>query len=274
MAVVHVSSWEDFKTAINGEANTVIVDADLDASGDIITDRINVRAIEIDGQGHTIYNYTSTHNGEDFWIDFYYQGTYITCAIKNLNFYNIVVGGENRSRAFFHAGHGKFTLTNCRFQGAINKELIQDCTMSQCSCTFTKLRYIGGMSDGNLIEECWFDIGDNICTSNETYYRGRIMYCYFKGILDTKALSNGKEIFHGSCTSSVFNIELTDSSPNTKTINMCSGGATNICLYNTDKINVPENVTLHFQTNFTGISDTNLKTPAAVNATGFTPFVM
>lgn len=274
MAVVHVSSWEDFKTAINGEANTVIVDADLNASGDIITDRINVRALEIDGQGHTIYNYTSTHNGEDFYIDFYYQGSYITCAIKNLNFYNIVVGGENRSRAFFHASHGKFTLTNCRLQGMVNKELIQDCTMSQCSCTFTKLRYIGGISSSNSIEECWFDIGDNICTSNETYYRGSIRYCYFKGSLDTKALSTKQEIFHGSCTSSIFNIELTDSSPNTKTINMCSGGATNICLYNTDKINVPENVTLHFQTNFTGISDTNLKTPAAVNATGFTPFVM
>lgn len=100
------------------------------------------------------------------------------------------------------------------------------------------------------------------------------MYCYFKGILDTKSLNNNREIFHSSCTSSIFNIELTDSSPNTKTINMCSSGATNICLYNTDKLNFPENVTFSVQNNFTGISDTNLKTPAAVNATGFTPFVM
>jgi len=274
MAVVHVSSWEDFKTAINGEANTVIVDADLNAGGDIINNRINVRALEIDGQGHTIYNYTSTHNGSDFWLDFYYDNNYITCAIKNLNFYNIVVGGESRTEAFFRAYHGRFTLTNCRFQGAINKEFIQDCGMSQCSCTFTKLRYIGGISDANLIEECWFDIGDNICTSDETYYRGRIMYCYFKGSLDTKSLSNTREIFHSSCTSSIFNMELTDSSEDIKTINMCSSGASNICLYNTDKLSFPANVTFSVQTNFTGISDASLKTPAAVNATGFSPFVM
>lgn len=274
MAVVHVSSWEDFKTAIGGDGNTVIVDADLDASGDIINDRINVHALEIDGQGHTIYNYTSTHNGEDFWLDFYYDHTYITCAIKNLNFYNIVVGGQNRSKAFFHAYHGRFTLTNCRLQGMINKELIQNCGMSQCSCTFTKLRYLGGISDDNTIEECWFDIGDNICTSNETYYRGSIMYCYFKGKLDTKALSDIREIFHSSCTSSIFNIELTDSSEDIKTINMCSGGASNICLYNTDKLSFPANVTFSAQTNFIGISDASLKTPAAVNATGFSPFVM
>ena len=274
MAVIHVSSWNDFKTAITGEANTVILDSDIDASGDIINNRINVKALEIDGQGHTIYNYTSTHNGSDFYIDFYYQGNYITCAIKNLNFFNIVVGGESRSEAFFKAYHGRFTLTNCRFQGAINKELIQDCTMRQCSCSFTKLRYIGGISDDNSIEECWFDIGNNICTSNESYYRGNIKYCYFKGSLDTKSIKSGRDVFNGFCTSSIFNLELSDSSENIKTINLFSRDASNICLYNTDKLSFPANVTLSDKKNFTGLSDASLKNPEAVNATGFNPFVM
>lgn len=274
MAVIHVSNWNDFKTAITGDGNTVILDSDLDANGDIITDRIYVHALEIDGQGHTIYNYTSTHNGSDFYLDFYYNNNYINCAIKNLNFYNIVVGGENRSEAFFKARNGRFTITNCRLQGAINKELIQDCTLKMCSCTFTKLRYIGGISDDNVIEECWFDIGDNICTSDESYYRGDIRYCYFKGSLDTKSLSSGRDIINGVCTSSIFNLELSDSSENIKTINLCSRGASNICLFNNDKINNSADVIYSIPSNFTGLSDANLKNPVAVNATGFTPFAM
>lgn len=274
MAVIHVSNWNDFKTAITSEANTVILDSDIDASGDIINNRINVKALEIDGQGHTIYNYTSTHNGSDFWLDFYYQGNYITCAIKSLNFYNIVVGGQNRSEAFFKAYHGRFVLTNCRLQGMVNKELIQDCTMSQCSCTFTKLRYIGGISDSNSIEECWFDLGNNVTTTNDIYFRGSISYCYFKGSIDTKALSNNQSIFRGSCSSSIFNVELTDSSEDIKTIKFNYSDASNICLYNTDKLSFPANVAYSFQNNYKGLSDASLKSPEAVNATGFNPFVM
>lgn len=274
MAVVHVSTWNDFKTAITGEANTVILDSDIDASGDIISNRINVRALEIDGQGHTIYNYTSTHNGSDFYLEFYYNNNYINCNIKNLNFYNIVVGGENRSEAFFRAYRGKFILTNCRLQGIINKELIQDCQMVKCSCTFTKLKYLGGISDGNSIEECWFDLGNNVTTANELYFRGSISYCYFKGSFDTKSLSNNQSIFRGLCISSIFNVELTDSSENIKTIKLNYSDASNICLYNTDKLSFPANVTFSVQNNYTGLSDASLKNPVAVNATGFNPFVM
>lgn len=274
MAVIHVSTWNDFKTAITGDANTVILDSDIDASGDIINNRINVKALEIDGQGHTIYNYTSTHNGSDFYLEFYYNNRYIDCNIKNLNFYNIVVGGENRSEAFFRAYRGKFIITNCRLQGIINKELIQDCKMIKCSCTFTKLKYLGGISDGNSIEECWFDLGNNVTTANELYFRGNISYCYFKGSIDTKALNNNQSIFRGLCTSSIFNVELTDSSENIKTIKLNYSDAPNICLYNTDKLSFPANVIFSVQNNYKGLSDASLKSPEAVNATGFSPFVM
>lgn len=274
MAVVHVSSWEDFKTAINGEANTVIVDADLDASGDIITDTIYVHALEIDGQGHTIYNYTSTHTSSEFYLDFYYNNDYITCSIKNINFYNIVIGGETGSEAMFRANNGNFIISNCRLQGIINKALIRKCQMQKCTCNFSKLKYIGGYSGDNSIEECWFDIGNNVFTWDESYYKGNIKYCYFKGSLDTKSLSSGRDIINGLCTSSIFNLELSDSSENIKTINLCSSGATNICLFNNDKINNSANVIYSIPSNFTGLSDANLKNPVAVNATGFAPFAM
>lgn len=273
MAVVHVSTWNDFKTAIGGDANTVILDSDLDANGDIINDRINVRAVEIDGHGHTVYNYTSTHTWSDFYLDFYYNNNYITCSIKNINFYNIVIGGETGSEAMFRANNGNFIISNCRFQGIINKSLIRNCQMHQCTCNFSKLKYLGGYSD-DIIEECWFDLGDNVCTSDETYYRGDIHNCYFKGSLDTKSLSSGRNIITGRCTSSIFNIELSDSSEDIKTINLCSGSATNICLFNNDKINNSADVIYSIPSNFTGLSDANLKNPVAVNATGFTPFAM
>lgn len=273
MAVIHVSNWNDFKRAITDEANTVILDSDIDANGDIINDRINVRALEIDGQGHTIYNYTSTHTSSDFYLDFYYNNDYITCSIKNINFYNIVIGGETGSEAMFRANNGKFIISNCRSQGIINKALIRKCQMKQCTCNFSKLKYIGGYSDDNSIEECYFNVGNVTMSSDEIYYRGNITHSYFTGIIDTKSLFN-REIFNSKCTSSIFNFELTDSSNETKNIYLCSGGASNICLYNTDKVSFPANVSFSVQNNFTGISDANLKSPVAVNATGFSPFVM
>lgn len=275
MAVVHVSNWNDFKTAITGEANTVILDSDIDASGDIINNRINVKALEIDGQGHTIYNYTSTHTGSDFYLDFYYNNDYITCNIKNLNFYNIVAGGINMDEAFFHAYHGRFALTNCRLQGIINKSLIRDSYMYRCSCTFSKLLRLGGFNDVSSIEECWFDLGGNVIPNNATsYYRGTTKYCYFKGNLDTKGLTNNRPIFYGSCKSSIFNIELSDTSEDYKTIKLNNRVDTEINLYNTDKLSFPANVIFETQSNFTGLPDASLKSPNAVNATGFNPFVM
>lgn len=276
MAVVHVSNWTDFKTAITGDGNTVILDSDLDANGDIITDRIYVHALEIDGQGHTIYNYTSTHNGSDFFLEFFYDNRYITCNIKNLNFYNIVIGGSNTSEGMFYAYRGAFILTNCRLQGNINKALILNSEMHQCSCTFNKLRLIGGISDSNVIEECWFDIGNNVIPNNSgAYYQGRILYSYFIGSLDTKGLSNNSSIFFRcSCKSSIFNIELSDTSEDIKTIRLNDRVDSEINLYNTDKISFPANVTFETQSNFTGLSDASLKSPEAVNATGFSPFVM
>ena len=273
MAVVHVSNWNDFKAAITGEANTVILDNDIDANGDIINDRINVCALEIDGQGHTIYNYTSTHTGSDFWLDFYYNNQYITCAVKNINFYNIIIAGETGSEAMFRANNGKFIITNCKMQGISNKALMRNCQMRQCSCNFSKLKYIGGYSSDNSIEECWFNVGSVTLSSDEIYYRGNIAYSYFTGIIDTKSLFN-REIFNSRCTSSIFNFELTDSSNETKNIYLCSGGASNICLYNVDKLSFPANVTFSVQNNFTGLSDASLKSSEAVNATGFTPFAM
>lgn len=275
MAVVHVSNWNDFKTAITGEANTVILDSDIDANGDIINDRINVKALEIDGQGHTIYNYTSTHSGSDFWLEFYYDNRYINCNIKNINFYNVVVGGINREESFFRARRGNFTLTNCRIQGLINKSLIIDSQMYKCSCEFTKLRFIGGVDDSNAIEECWFDLGENILPNGSPfYYQGSVRYCYFKGSLDTKGLSNNLPIFRSSCKSSIFNIELSDTSEDYKTIRLNDRVDTEINLYNTDKLSFPANVTFETQSNFTGLSDASLKSADAVNATGFAPFVV
>lgn len=275
MAVVHVSTWTDFKTAITGAGNTVILDSDIDANGNIISDRIGVKAVEIDGQGHTIYNYTSTHNGSDFWLDFYYNNQYITCNIKNLNFYNVVVGGFNTNEAFFKTYHGRFILTNCRIQGVINKELIQDSSMYKCSCTFTNLLRIGGISDSNIIEECWFDLGKNIIPNGvDNYYKGQVKYCYFKGGLNTKGLSNNTQIFRGSCKNSIFNIEISDTSEDIKTIRLNDRVDTEINLYNTDKIALPSNVIFETQSNFTGLSDASLKSPESVSATGFSPFVM
>lgn len=275
MAVIHVNSWNSFLTAVNTAGATVILDSDIDASSDIRTSNIDVKAVEVDGQGHTIYNYTSTHNGTDFWLDFYYNNQYITCNIKNLNFYNIASTGTGRNNVFFYAYHGHFYVRNCRFQGIINKSFIANTDLIQCSCSFDRLGYLGGFDSSNNLLESWIDIGN--CVMNETaddFYYGNVEYSYFKGSLDTKKLRDNSPIFRSSVLSSIINIEMSDSSTTLKTIKMCSNDATNICLFNNDKINFSADTVFTIQNNFTGLTDANLKNPVAVNATGFTPFAM
>lgn len=277
MAVIHVNSWDSFLTAINTAGATVILDSDIDASNDIRNTNIDVKALEVDGQNHTIYNFTSTHNGNDFYANFYYNGSYIRPVFKNVNFFNIASTGTGRNNSFFNAGAGAshFTLRNCRFQGIINKSFIAKTDLIQCSCTFDRLGYIGGTDATNNISECWIDIGN--CVMNETsdnFYYGNIEYCYFKGSLDTNKLRDNYPIFRSaSFLSSIVNIELSDSSTGIKTVKLCSNDATNICLFNNDKISYSADVTFTIQNNFTGLTDANLKNPTAVSATGYTPFV-
>lgn len=274
MAVIHVNSWDSFLTAVNTAGATVILDADIDASNDIRTSKIEVKALEVDGQNHTLYNITSTHNGDDFNCDYYYNGSYIEPLFKNINFYNIASTGTGRNNSFFYASHGHFYVRNCRFQGIINKAFIVKTDLIQCSCSFERLGYLGGSDSSNHILECWIDIGN--CVLNETadnFYYGNIEYSYFKGSLDTNKLRDNYPIFRSDILSSIINIELSDSSTNPKTVKMCSNDATNICLFNNDKINFSADTVFTIQNNFTGLTDANLKNPTAVSATGFTPFV-
>lgn len=271
MAVIHVNSWETFLTAVNTSGATVILDSDLDAGNDIRTSKINVKAIEVDGQNHTIYNITSTHNGDDFNCD---VSSSHTPTFKNINFYNIASTGTGRNNAFFYASSGHFYLKNCRFQGIINKSFIVRTDLIQCSCNFDRLGFLGGSDSSNDISECWIDIGNCVLnTTSENFYQGDIEYSYIKGSLDTNKLRDNSPIFQTDFISSIINLELSDSSTGSKTIKLCAYDANNICLFNNDKINYSADVIFKIQNNFTGLTDGNLKNPTAVSATGFTPFV-
>lgn len=275
MAVIHVNSWNSFLTAVNTAGATVILDSDLDASNDIRTSKINVKAVEVDGQNHTIYNITSTHNGDDFNCDYYYNGSYIEPVFKNINFYNIASTGTGRNNAFFYASSGHFYVRNCKFQGVINKSFIVKTDLIQCSCNFDRLGFLGGSDSSNNILECWIDIGNSaLNTASDNFYQGDVEYSYFKGRLDTNKLKDNYPIFRSNVLSSIFNIEFFDSSETSKTVKLCQYDATNICLFNNDKISYSADVIFTIQNNFTGLTDANLKNPTAVSETGFNPFAV
>lgn len=272
MAVIHVNSWDSFLTAVNTTGATVILDTDIDAGNDIRTSKIEVKCVEADGQNHTIYNITSTHNGDDFNCD---VSSSHTPTFKNINFYNIASTGTGRNNAFFYASKGHFNIKNCRFQGIINKSFIVRTDLIQCSCNFDRLGYLGGADSSNNISECWIHLGNSVLnTTSDDFYQGDIEYSYFTGSLDTNKLRDNYPIFRSDVTSSIFNIELFDSSETTKTVKLCQYNATNICLFNNDKINYSADVIFTIQNNFTGLIDANLKDPTVVNATGFSPFAM
>lgn len=119
MADMHVSDIQSFKVALETADAKVILDNDLDFNATTISGTFaNVKATEIDGQGHTIYNIQSTSSSHVFT-------TVVTSFITwhNINFYNFLLSGSGCLITGYNEYNNNVLISECKFQGKANSLL-------------------------------------------------------------------------------------------------------------------------------------------------------
>lgn len=267
MAVVHVTTWSDFKTAVAGTNNQVIVDNDI-VCDEMLSDSTTWRCESIDGQDHAIYNIQSTYDGAEFRA-----GKLIT--ISNLGFLNFALYGVSRDRGMFQMtdyGSRRFTFNDCQFQGMTLKGLFDDgCACNRCSVSLSSCRFL--ISDSYqhqaAFNECWIDLGTVTCKNNDNYIIwGDLRNTYVKGTINLTNQTDEFSIIRGDVASSVFNAYI--KCDTSRAINLISSNnnPVNVCLYNTDRIQTASESDLR-HSGWTGLTDSDLKSATAVQATGF-----
>ena len=267
MAVVHVSTWADFKTAVEGTDNQVILDSDI-----ICDETLNGSSLwkceSIDGQEHAIYNIQSMWDGYEF-------GAGRTITISNCGFLNFTLYGTSRQYGMFKCtdyGAKYFIFNDCQFQGMTLKGLFGDgCVCTRCSITLTSCRFLLSESYDKTSEfnECWIDLGTVTPKGNDSItMMAELRNTYIKGTLSLSDETSDYSVIRGNITNSVFNAYI--KCTQTRIINLRYNNTSpgNVCLYNTDRIQVATESNF-YHSGWTGLTDGNLKSATAVQATGF-----
>lgn len=157
MADIHVSSIADFKSALETQGATVILDNDLDFNSTTISSNFaSVRATEIDGQGHTLYNIQSASSSSVFT-----SGVTTLITWHNVNFYNVLLLGSGYLIAGYNTNNSNVIVSECKVQGKLNR-------------LFTNLNRTSAIENGMGCIKSAFNINSD-CRFNEP----RFSLCYF-----------------------------------------------------------------------------------------------
>ena len=107
MATVHVTTAQQFLTAVAVEGNIVEIDSDLDFNA--IDAHVNIYCAEINGNGHSIYNIQSTNTTNILRFN-------RACTVTNIAFKNTL---QTANAAFIWCGgsNGYILITKCTFSG-------------------------------------------------------------------------------------------------------------------------------------------------------------
>lgn len=157
MADMHVSDIQSFKTALETADAKVILDADLDFNATTISGSFaSVKATEIDGQGHTLFNIQSASSSSVFAT-----GTTSNVLWHNVNFYNVLLLGSGYLISGYNVSNQKVLISECKVQGKLNR-------------LFTNLNTATTIENGIGCTKSAFNINSD-CRFNEP----RFSLCYF-----------------------------------------------------------------------------------------------
>ena len=266
MAVVHVTTWSDFKTAVAGTNNQVIIDNDI-VCDETLSNETIWKCESIDGQDHAIYNIQSTYEGGEF-----IAGRLIT--ISNLGFLNFALYGVSWFRGMFQRGGSDewFTFNDCKFQGMTLKGLFGEaCECNRCSISLSSCRFLLSNSPESqgAFNECWIDLGTVNCQNDDNFIIwSDLRNTYVKGTINLTNQSDEFVIIRGDVTSSVFNAYIKCDTSRAISLIRYNNSANSTCLYNTDRIKTVSESDLDHR-GWTGLTDSELKSATAVQATGF-----
>lgn len=264
MATVHVTTAQQFLTAVAVAGNIVEIESDIDFNA--IDAHIAIYCSEINGNGHSIYNIQSTNTTNILRFN-------RSCNVTNIDFKNTL---QTANASFIWAGSSARTnVTKCTFSGYYGRLGSGRVTFDKCGINIQ--RCLGRLVEdsGEYVPElidCYIHCDLYSNTSNgaivgTSRYTGTVVNSYFSG--NVANLPNNATIFNISSGSknNVFNLTL--SATNSISIRYVYGGNAdeeNISLCNSSKIGSNISVTYGY---VTPLTDTQLKTPADVRATGF-----
>lgn len=266
MAVVHVTTWSDFKTAVGGTDNQVIVDNDI-ICDEMLSDAIVFNCESIDGQEHAIYNIQSELENAEFRA-----GRVVT--ISNLGFLNFALYGISGSGMLVSSDYGSrwFNLNDCTFQGMTLKALFDDgCTCSRCSVSLSSCRFLtsSGFQRPITLNECWIDVGTATCKNDDNYFIfAHLRNTYIKGTINLTSQNTQYDVIRGNVVNCVFNVFIKCATSRVINLRRNNEGISGVGLFNTDRIQTAAESDLHYN-GWTGLTDGNLRSATAVQATGF-----
>lgn len=254
MAVVHVSTFTEFLTAIAVSGDIVILDTDLDANAQEITATVSVNCDEIDGAGHTIYNVQCGHDIYPFRFD-------TVCTVHNCNFQNVL---QTAGAALFQNTDRSrlITISNCAFQGLFTAVCRGNFYFRRCAFILQRTAghafsyYYSGVT--LFLEQCYFKC-DNI-SSDGVYRSTRAKGCYFEGTLNNP--NSNALVFDGYGDNSVYNIYVKSASPVTV---FYGSGQETPCIYNADRVDS----TVTVNRPFIPLTDAQMHSASEIAATGF-----
>lgn len=258
MAVVHVSTFTDFLTAIAVSGDIVILDTDIDANAQEITNTVAIACAEIDGAGHTIYNVQCTRDIYPFRFD-------AVCTVHNCNWQNVLL---TAGAALYQnsVSNRLITINNCAYQGIFTGICRGNFNFIKCAFNLQRCAnhafsyYYSGVT--LLLEHCYFKC-DNISSAG-VYRSTRARGCYFEGTLNNP--NSNALIFDGYGDNSVYNIYV--KSANSVTVYYGSSQDTP-CIYNADRVDS----TVTVSRPFIALTDAQMHSASEIAATGFSIIV-
>lgn len=264
MATVHVTTAQQFLTAVAVAGNIIEVDNDLDFNG--IASYPAMYCAEINGNGHSFYNVQSTDRTDIFR---YNQA----CTITNLAFKNTLQ--TDFGSFIWGSNSGRVVVTKCTFSGYYGLLASGNVTFDKCG--INAQRFLGRVVEDSSnqlpsLNDCYIhaDLYGSIPDGMVIGWSGvplQIDNCYFSGLVAN--VPNNAKLFCIKNTSknNVFNVDVTaNNAVSIDYVYRGSADVANISLCNSDKI--ASNISVTYG-NVTPLTDAQLKNPADVRATGF-----
>lgn len=251
MAIIHVTTVEEFLTAIGTSDAEIYIDNDIDFNGAPVSSSMYIVASTIHGQNHALTNINYT------WNESCFQAGYSsTVTIEDLSFTNVYTSNDHADYRFLDGNvRGKFIFNRCKFQGIFYLFSQRSCQFNACAFAFEDGLGSIAFCQGQLVlfEQCYFDLKEQNTGFNQYFFYSssastimQVIDCYFKGKLNNfgdNAAANSR--FEGAdpfmrashLSHCVFNLDITDSRP--IKFNYWDNSTYGVCIYNETKVSAP-----------------------------------
>lgn len=257
MAIIHVTTAQEFLDALTVTDNEIYIDSDIDFNGVDLTAATYVRSVTVHGQGHNISNMQYSYNGPRFsqasGSSTWDEVNFINCLCQN-----------TYDAAFFDGRSGRLTFDKCKFQGKFFNFAYRQTTFTRCAFAFEDGLAWLSWSNGVAADfvQCYFDFTEQ--SSGRTYITNSVntstvKNCYFKGTLKGQTVSPftvGSNTF----VNNVINIDFVNGGGPFKL--HYGGDPATVSIYNTTKA---AGVTITPQTNVIGLPNSDMQATSAAD---------